>query len=434
MKNKIVLITALFFLLSGNLRSQCGQISLIGEFNGWADDHFLEQDTLNTDLYYTVISIEQGDDQSEPPDGIIEMKFRENQDWTINWGNSDFPEGTGILEGPNIPVPYNDTIPGYTTYFVSFNCISGEYSFEETCGEISLIGEFSGWANDYEMNRDEDNIDLWSVTLIVTSDDDDNDDGIIETKFRENNDWSANWGNEDFPEGMGIQDGLNIPVRYNDWQDSTFYLVTFNCMNGEYVFADLTCGFVSIIGEFTGWEGDLDMIQDSVTPQIKNTHISLTDLDDTNSDGLIELKFRNNHDWEVNWGGDNFPTSTGYQDGPNIFVPISSYDVSFNCETFEYNFVETSGINGIDLNQFIILAPNPAKEIITIRSTNGLLKGWINISICDISGREILKKKDFISQNNNIITFQIDQLDPGIYFIDITASDGKKAVKKLIVQ
>jgi starch-binding outer membrane protein SusE/F len=65
-----------------------------------------------------------------PQDGIVDMKFRENQDWTTNWGSSDFPAGIGILDGPNIPVTLN-TNYGTTIYNISFNCRTGAYTFTD---------------------------------------------------------------------------------------------------------------------------------------------------------------------------------------------------------------------------------------------------------------------------------------------------------------
>ena len=63
-----------------------------------------------------------------------QVKFRQDASWTINWGNSTFPSGTGIQDGPNIPVPVGD-------YDISFNIQSGAYSFEsnDTTGTSSYI-------------------------------------------------------------------------------------------------------------------------------------------------------------------------------------------------------------------------------------------------------------------------------------------------------
>ena len=99
MKNKRLLIPVIFLFLFSNAYSQCGQISLIGEFNGWAGDHFMEQDSLNPDLYSTIIFLAQEDDMSIPPDGIIEMKFLKDASWEFNWGNTNFPTGVAPFPG-----------------------------------------------------------------------------------------------------------------------------------------------------------------------------------------------------------------------------------------------------------------------------------------------------------------------------------------------
>ncbi|MFD0863702.1 GEVED domain-containing protein [Sungkyunkwania multivorans] len=51
------------------------------------------------------------------------VKFRENYDWLVNWGSADFPTGTGVQNGMDIPVVAD-------TYDIFFNRITGQYSFE----------------------------------------------------------------------------------------------------------------------------------------------------------------------------------------------------------------------------------------------------------------------------------------------------------------
>lgn len=121
----------------------------------------------------------------------------------------------------------------------------GEYL--TPCGEISMVGEFNGWANDFPMRRNAYDPDLWSATFKITIDDDHSEpvDSIIETKFRENAGWEMSWGSEDFPTGTGTnQYGLNIPVTLSATDDTTLYFVMFNCRTGAYTFEDLTgfCG------------------------------------------------------------------------------------------------------------------------------------------------------------------------------------------------
>lgn len=55
--------------------------------------------------------------------GAGEAKFRANDAWDWNWGAGDFPTGTGVSNGANIPVAAG-------TYTVTFNVNTGAYSFE----------------------------------------------------------------------------------------------------------------------------------------------------------------------------------------------------------------------------------------------------------------------------------------------------------------
>lgn len=115
----------------------CGEISLIGEFNEWVDDHYMTRDTDNPDLWSTQITFSDEDDPN-PPFGIVEVKFREDGSWASNWGATDFPAGVGYNNGPNIPVLLNEG-EDETEYYVTFNCVTGEYYFDDladfTCGD-----------------------------------------------------------------------------------------------------------------------------------------------------------------------------------------------------------------------------------------------------------------------------------------------------------
>ena len=55
--------------------------------------------------------------------GSNEVKFRANNDWTVNWGAATFPTGTGTANGANIP------IASANTYTVQFNDVTGAYRF-----------------------------------------------------------------------------------------------------------------------------------------------------------------------------------------------------------------------------------------------------------------------------------------------------------------
>ncbi|NOZ45743.1 MAG: T9SS type A sorting domain-containing protein [Chlorobi bacterium] len=335
MMKKLLYLMFFAMLLSFQGMSQCGQVSLIGEFNGWNGDLMMTRDMENPDQFTAMLTLKASDDTDT--NGVVEMKFRENQDWAVNWGDSVFPSGTAIQNGTNIPVPVG-------SYVVTFNCSTGAYNFEATCGEIGLIGEFNGWSEDYWMTRDESDPDMWTAYITFSADDDTDTSGFVEAKFRENSDWSVNWGGDVFPADTGYQNGPNIQIPLGN------YFVTFNCATGMYDFQS-TCGEIGLIGEFNGWSEDYWMTRDADDPDLWTVILTLNaDMDASDpADGFIELKFRQNSDWSTNWGGDVFPADTGYQDGPNIMVPLDAsgittdYVVTFNCATGMYNFVSTTG-------------------------------------------------------------------------------------------
>ncbi|MCF8367851.1 MAG: T9SS type A sorting domain-containing protein [Bacteroidales bacterium] len=341
MKKTLLFLVLLAFVVTSQGFSQtCGQVGLIGEFTGWADDHFMDRDPMDPNMFSTILVLTE-EDSGDPPDGIVELKFRENADWAVNWGDTTFPAGVAMQDGGNIPVPVG-------SYYVTFNCSTGEYLFATTCDAIGLIGEFNGWADDYWMMRDKMDPNQWMVIFTVTDEQDTNEDGFIEAKFREGADWAVNWGGVEFPADTGYQDGPNIMVPLDTNGTTTDYSVSFNCETGIYEFMAVG-GTISMIGEFNGWAADYAMMRMDGSPNMWYTIFSVTDAQDDNGDGFIEAKFRENADWGVNWGGDDFPMGTGYQDGPNLMVPLdesgitTDYMVTFDYETGDYNFVATCG-------------------------------------------------------------------------------------------
>jgi hypothetical protein len=318
---------------------QCGRISLIGEFNGWDEDLFLDRNPVTPADFSIILTLTYDDDIDG--NGVIEMKFRENGESSNNWGSTQFPSGTAILNGPNIPVPIG-------TYLITFNCSNLEYDFQSTCGAIGLIGEMSLWYSDEWMDRDTENPGHWTSMLKLTEASDVNGDGIVEMKFRENSDWASMWGSVDFPAGIGILSGPNIPVPLTSSGLTTDYRIMFNCETAVYNFTE-TCGQVSLIGEFSYWADDFLLQRDPDFPNLFSGIITLDANDDNDANGLIEMKFRENADWTINWGDSQFPSGTAFQNGANIPVPLdetgitTDYLVTFNCSTGNYNFVATSG-------------------------------------------------------------------------------------------
>lgn len=149
-------------------------------------------------------------------------KFRQDNSWSVNWGNIAFPSGTGTQGGDNIAI----TAAG--TYDVTFNRVTGVYNF--TFPTIALVGAATptGWPTGSPGEVD--------ATVLTTTD------GVTYTvsnvaltadvcKFRANNAWSVNWGNAAFPSGTATQGGENIAITA-----AGNYDVTLNRVTGDYNF------------------------------------------------------------------------------------------------------------------------------------------------------------------------------------------------------
>ncbi len=141
--------------------------------NDWGatPDLMLEYDPFS-DVFRGLVTLVDG-----------EMKFRLNNDWGTNWGDSG-ADGTLELNGDNI-------VATAGTYFVTFNMNDLTYDLETVTNVWGLIGgAYNDWGAtpDAQFKRDWSKPfnDIWvleNVNLI---------DG--EYKFRANNDWGTNYG------------------------------------------------------------------------------------------------------------------------------------------------------------------------------------------------------------------------------------------------
>lgn len=311
MKSKLLsIILAIFTIWQG-----IGQINTVGIIgsateNGWGSSTPMEQ--ISEHEWTIDIQLSDG-----------EVKFRANDEWTINWGARSFPRGIGVQDGPNIPV-----FAGF--YTVTFNSETGEYFFDVD-SEISLIGSATpgGWNEDtkmYQVGGEGD--DYFVIVDLVQGD----------AKFRTTGDWTTNWGAEDFPRGVGFQDGPNIPIPI-----AGTYRVSFNRATGEYFFEEqIEYNNISIIGSATpgGWAEDTPLNRNPNNPDIWSAIVELVD---------GELKFRADGNWSINWGGETFPFGTGILDGPNIEAAAGQYLVQFNTSNFNYGFFIIEDFQSIGL-------------------------------------------------------------------------------------
>lgn len=113
---------------------------------------------------------------------------------------------------------------------------------------IGIVGTLTGWADGADIlmtTLNGVNYLATNVTFLA--------DG--EMKFRRDGVWVENWGDNQFPSGIGTQGGQNIPVPFGT------YDITFNFETGAYSFTLLPSMFpvIGIIGEFNGWSESVNM-------------------------------------------------------------------------------------------------------------------------------------------------------------------------------
>jgi hypothetical protein len=280
----------------------------------------MTRDAVDPNLWTTMITFDKSSNQYGDST-IVEAKFRMDADWKVNWGGDTFPSDTGKQGGKNILVPFG-------TYKVTFNCGSGEYNFDATCGEISMIGAFVGWNGDVEMKRSDANPNDWTLYRSWNLD--------SQVKFRQNKDWSVNWGDSAWPSGTATSNGPNIPLVAGK------YDIFFNCSTGEYSFTtnDDYCGEIGLVGTFNEWgvenaDGfytDAMMKRDPLHPS--NFTLTYTFTAET------QLLFRMDGDpgFSEVWGG-TFPSGTGEKDAAKIIVvPGGTFNITFNCLSGDFSF------------------------------------------------------------------------------------------------
>ncbi len=220
--------------------------------------------------------------------------------------------------------------------FISFTGIAQDVF--PTVGIIGPATPNGNWDVSVPMELQfQDNPHQWMLTVRLTQG---------EMKFRANDSWDVNWGGDAFPTGTAWRGGPNFQVPATG-----YYTIYFNSASGDYHFEGLSPPVyetVGIRGDATssGWNISVPMTVDSNDPHSWSLEsITLT---------ANELKFLANNNWEISWGGNDFPAGTGDRWANNIKVTSAGeYSVTFNDVTGKYLFkilnaptYETVGIIG----------------------------------------------------------------------------------------
>ena len=272
-----------------------------------------------------------------------EFKFRQDKDWAVNLGGdfgglgSDFSVSQ---DGPNIKVG------AAGVYDLIVNPGAGTAQIVETMGGgksgkiggdepepepepitgWNIIGLNGDWNNDILATQ---NGNVWTAYITAAED--------TEFKWRKDGGWDENYGGVMVALGEpfeAVAGGDNVKVSAGFWKvvfDAEALTITVS--NGD---------VWSLIGDFNGWAGDVDMeLVDGkwVSPA---THL--------NANGF---KIRHNHDWAESVGGtfESFGTPFATT-GDNIMLPAEGdYIVTFDPEAQTITVEKSiSGWNVIGLN------------------------------------------------------------------------------------
>ncbi|MBK7804712.1 MAG: SusF/SusE family outer membrane protein [Saprospiraceae bacterium] len=317
MKSRLlILLSALCMTFVMN--AQVTSVAIIGSgtAGGWDTETPMElaDDTLQ--LYYLKVNLTAN-----------EVKFRANNAWAINWGAVDFPLGTGVQGGPNIPV----AVAG--EYEILFSAITGEYFFYYE-SPIGIIGSATpyGWDEDINLFPNATDTNKYFITLPLIQ-------GAA--KFRKDDLWATNWGSENFPSGIGTQDGKDIPIP-----NAGKYSITFDKSTGEYDFQELIdFKSIGIIGSATagGWDNETPLTRDGGNADVWKGTVNIKE---------GEFKFRADSAWTISWGGGTFPSDTASLTGGNIAVTADQagdYLVTFNTKSLIYNFLKIEDFESIGI-------------------------------------------------------------------------------------
>ncbi|MEM7087226.1 MAG: DUF1028 domain-containing protein [Bacteroidota bacterium] len=131
--------------------------------------------------------------------------------------------------------------------------------------------------------------------------------------------------------------------------------------------------------------------------------LRVADPDDTNSDyGNLSL------DLNV------WVTST-------VFEPIDALQEAYD------NVLSVTDNPSVENN--IVLAPNPAANEVTIRSSKQMMTAF---ELVDITGKVVMKRTAAIPQNN--IYFEVSSYPKGLYFVNVYHNENQLTTEKLIVR
>lgn len=387
---KILLLLA---ILLGNVaitRAQEAVISLIGAgITDWSTD--VELETFDGVTY----SLDEVEFKGGP------VKFRQDNDWDTNWGGV-FPTATGVQGGADIMVPAG-------VWNVTIDITTGVYVFTAPAGSPAIVTIYGSA--------------LGKASIILTSADGENyattaniyDNGVLMVSSLKDG-VTTLWSGSDFPSGTAAVGETGIAVT------SGSYEFSINIATGAYTFTQAQATFPSVgvigsatTGDDTGWAADIDMTtEDGINYKLMafelKSVITLVEGVEVVVEG--EVKFRQDNDWAIGWGGTAFVDGTPSND--NIKVIPGTYDIFLNRFTGVYSFVDSTlgvGDNELADSNFSVLV-NPV--------SNGKLQLSVDtdVTVYDLSGRVVATSVD------------VSTLVSGVYIVKSSNGTAKQFIVK----
>ena len=226
-----------------------------------------------------------------------EIKFRENNDWTNNYGSNSSTGGDLVAGGGNISVTAG-------SYKIVLDLNNLTYTIENF--SLGIVGgAYNNWGAtpDFMLEYDQySDVFRGIVTLI---------DG--EMKFRMNNDWGTNWG-DNGADGVLELNGANIQVT------AGIYIATVDLNDLSYSLEKIDYVWGLVGGAYNNWGATPDAQFKRDWSKPFNEVWILEDV--TLIDG--EYKFRANNDWGTNYG-DNGADGVLELNGANLSTTAGTY-------------------------------------------------------------------------------------------------------------
>ena len=258
---------------------------------GWGNENIPDLQfytTSMTDVYVAYVTLRDG-----------EIKFRNNNDWAENWGD-DGNDGTLDSYGANIAVSAG-------TYKIEVNFSSMTYTMEAYSWGLVGSATPNQWNGPDLMLHYNSYQDDWRTVVTLVEG---------EVKFRFNNDWGLNYG-DDGADGSMEANGANISVS------SGHYLVSMNLNTQSYTMEEIDVW--GLVGSATanGWDGPNDKFMPDFGIMEGYYYLSGAELVDG------EIKVRQNDAWGLNYGDDG---NDGLMEvnGANIPVSAGTYNIILN--------------------------------------------------------------------------------------------------------